>query len=72
MRGIQERYNRFRENQKKNLNNKLESERQKFAISKERHLQDVKLEEELMEAKTFKKYEGYVSIINYLFKILFI
>ena len=55
MRGIQERYNRFRENQKKNLNNKLESERQKFAISKERHLQDVQIEQELQQAKAFKK-----------------
>ena len=61
MRGIQERYNRFRENQKKNLNNKLENERQKFAISKERHLQDVQIEQELQQAKAFKKYEGYVS-----------
>ena len=61
VRGIQERYNRFRENQKKNLNNKLESERQKFAISKERHLQDVQIEQELQQAKAFKKYEGYVS-----------
>ena len=61
VRGIQERYNRFRENQKKNLNNKLESERQKYAISKERHLQDVQIEQELQQAKAFKKYEGYVS-----------
>ena len=61
MRGIQERYNRFRENQKKNLNNKLESERQKYAISKEKHLQDVQIEQELQQAKAFKKYEGYVS-----------
>ena len=61
MRGIQERYNRFRENQKKNLNNKLESERQKYEISKEKHLQDVQIEQELQQAKAFKKYEGYVS-----------
>ena len=61
VRGIQERYNRFRENQKKNLNNKLETERQKYAISKERHLQDVQIEQELQQAKAFKKYEGYVS-----------
>ena len=72
MKNIEERYNKFRENQKRRLSKKMKTESEKYAISKERHLQDVKLEEELMEAKTFKKYEGYVSIINYLFKILFI
>jgi len=64
VRGIQERYNRYRENIKKNLNNKLINERQKYNISKEKHLLDVKEEEELRQAKAFKKYEGYVSIIN--------
>ena len=37
-------------------------EREKYAISYEKHLQDVKQEAENLEAKTFKKYEGYVSI----------
>ena len=64
MKNIEERYNKFRENQKRRFSNKMKTEREKYAISKEKHLQDVKLEEELMEAKTFKKYEGYVSIIN--------
>ena len=63
MKGIQERYDRYRENLKKSLNNKLANEREKYNISKERHLQDVKQEEELRQAKAFKKYEGYVSII---------
>ena len=65
MRGIQERYNRFRENQKRNLNNKLATEQRKYAISKEKHLQDVKQEQELQQAKAFKKYEGYVSKYSY-------
>ena len=63
MKGIQERYDRYRENLKKSLSNKLANEREKYYISKERHLQDVKQEEELRQAKAFKKYEGYVSII---------
>ena len=67
MRGIEERYNRYRENLKKNLNNKLANEREKYALSKERHLQEVKQEEELRQAKAFKKYEGYVRHI-FLFK----
>ena len=40
-------------------------EREKYAISYEKHLQDVKQEAENLEAKTFKKYEGYVSINNF-------
>ena len=40
-------------------------EREKYAISYEKHLQDVKQEAENLEAKTFKKYEGYVSIYNF-------
>ena len=54
MRGIEERYNRYRENLKKNLNNKLANEREKYALSKERHLQEVKQEDELRQAKALK------------------
>ena len=76
MRGIEERYNRYRENLKKNLNNKLANEREKYALSKERHLQEVKQEDELRQAKAFKKYEGYVSstyhLLNGIFYFLFI
>jgi len=62
---IEERYNHYREDQKRKLNNKMATEREKYAISYEKHLQDVKQEAENLEAKTFKKYEGYVSIIKY-------
>ena len=61
MKNIQDRYNKYRENLKKNLNNKLANERDKYTISKEKHLQELKQEEELQEARVFKKYEGYVS-----------
>jgi hypothetical protein len=64
VKNIEERYNKYRENQKKRISKKMKTESEKYAISKEKHLQDIKQEEELMEAKTFKKYEGYVSIIN--------
>ena len=63
MKNIQDRYNKYRENLKKNLNNKLANERDKYTISKEKHLQELKQEEELQEARVFKKYEGYVSSI---------
>ena len=65
MKTIEERYNHYREDQKRKLNNKMNTEREKYAISYEKHLQDVKQEAENLEAKTFKKYEGYVSIIKY-------
>ena len=65
MRTIEERYNQYREDQKRKLNNKMNTEREKYAISYEKHLQDVKQEVENREARTFKKYEGYVSIIKY-------
>lgn len=65
MRGIEERYNRLKESRKKNFNNKLTNELEKFTISKEKHLQDMKQEEELREARVFKKYEGYVSYNSY-------
>ncbi len=61
VKNIQDRYNKYREHLKKNLNDKLENEREKYAISKEKHLQEMKQEEELRQAKVFKKYEGYVS-----------
>ena len=61
MKNIQDRYNKYRENLKTNLNNKLANERDKYTISKEKHLQELKQEEELQEARVFKKYEGYVS-----------
>ena len=61
MKNIQDRYNKYRENLKKNLNNKLANERDKYTISKEKQLQELKQEEELRQAKVFKKYEGYVS-----------
>ena len=61
MKNIQDRYNKYREHLKKNLNDKRENEREKYAISKEKHLQEMKQEEELRQAKVFKKYEGYVS-----------
>lgn len=67
MRSIEERYNRYRENMKRNLNNKLNTELEKYNLSKEKHLQDLKEEEELRQAKAFKKYEGYVRHI-FLFK----
>lgn len=63
MKSIQERYNRYLEIKKKNLNIKLTNEREKYALSKEKHLQDMKQEEEQREVKAFKKYESYVSII---------
>ena len=69
MRGIEERYNRYRENLKKNLNNKLANEREKYALSKERHLQEMKQEDELRQAKAFKKYEGYVRNINIIYNL---
>ena len=65
MKTIEERYNQYRENQKRKLNNKMSIEREKYAISYEKHLQDVKQEAENLEAKTFKKYEGYVSINSF-------
>lgn len=65
MRGIEERYNRLKETRKKNFNNKLTNELEKFTISKEKHLQDMKQEEELREARVFKKYEGFVSYNSY-------
>jgi hypothetical protein len=65
VRNIEERYNQYRENQKRKLNIKMNIEREKYAVSYEKHLQDVKQEAENLEAKTFKKYEGYVSIIKY-------
>lgn len=65
MKNIQDRYNKYRENLKKNLNNKLANERDKYTISKEKHLQELKQEEELQEARVFKKYEGYVSSISF-------
>lgn len=61
MKNIQERYNRYLETKKRNINIKLTNEREKYAISKEKHLQDMKQEEEQREARAFKKYEGYVS-----------
>jgi len=61
VKSIQERYNRYLEAKKRNLNIKLTNEREKYALSKEKHLQDMKQEEERREAKAFKKYEGYVS-----------
>lgn len=64
MRNIEERYNILRAEQKRRLSDKMNNEREKYAISYEKHLQDVKQEEEMQEAKTFKKYEGYVSIMN--------
>ncbi len=60
MKNIQERYNRYLETKKRNINIKLTNEREKYAISKEKHLQDMKQEEEQREARAFKKYEGYV------------
>jgi len=65
VKNIQDRYNKYRENLKKNLNNKLANERDKYTISKEKHLQELKQEEELQEARVFKKYEGYVSSISF-------
>ena len=65
MKNIQDRYNKYRENLKKNLNNKLANERDKYTISKEKHLQELKQEEELQEARVFKKYEGYVCSISF-------
>ena len=65
MKNIQDRYNKYRENLKKKLNNKLTNERDKYTISKEKHLQELKQEEELQEARDFKKYEGYVSSISF-------
>lgn len=65
MKNIQDRYNKYRENLKKNLNNKLANERDKYTLSKEKHLQELKQEEELQEARVFKKYEGYVSSISF-------
>ena len=64
MKGIQERYNKRRESLKKNINNKIHLEQEKYTISKEKHLNDVKQEEELREAKAFKKYEGYYFIMK--------
>jgi len=64
VKNIEERYNILREEQKRRLSDKMNNEREKYAISYEKHLQDVKQEEEMQEAKTFKKYEGYVSIMN--------
>ena len=61
MKNIQERYNRYLETKKRNINIKLTNEREKYAISKEKHLQDMKQEEEQREARAFKKYEGFVS-----------
>ena len=65
MKTIEERYNQYREDQKRKLNNKMNMEREKYAVSYEKHLQDVKQEAENREERTFKKYEGYVSIIKY-------
>jgi len=65
VKNIQDRYNKYRENLKKNLNNKLANERDKYTLSKEKHLQELKQEEELQEARVFKKYEGYVSSISF-------
>ena len=42
-------------------------EQEKYALSKEKQLKDEKQEEELREARAFKKYEGYVSINNIYF-----
>ena len=64
MRNIEERYNILKAEQKRRLSDKMNNEREKYAISYEKHLQDLKQEEEMQEAKTFKKYEGYVSIMN--------
>ena len=64
MKNIEERYNILRAEQKRRLSDKMNNEREKYAISYEKHLQDLKQEEEMQEAKTFKKYEGYVSIMN--------
>ncbi len=64
---IQERYKKHHESLKKNFNNKLHLEQEKYALSKEKQLKDEKQEEELREARAFKKYEGYVSINNIYF-----
>jgi hypothetical protein len=64
VRNIEERYNILKAEQKRRLSDKMNNEREKYAISYEKHLQDLKQEEEMQEAKTFKKYEGYVSIMN--------
>ena len=67
MKHIQERYKKHHESLKKNFNNKLHLEQEKYALSKEKQLKDEKQEEELREARAFKKYEGFVSINNIYF-----
>ena len=64
---IQERYKKHHGSLKKNFNNKLHLEQEKYALSKEKQLKDEKQEEELRKARAFKKYEGYVSRNNIYF-----
>ncbi len=67
MKSFEERHNKYKEITKQSLTNKLMDEREKYEISNEKHLLTKKQEEELREEKIFKKYEGYVRIIIYLY-----
>ena len=62
---IEERHNKFKEISKQSLANKLNEKREKYIMSHEKYLLNKKQEEESMEEKIFKKYEGYVRL--YLF-----
>ena len=50
------------------MTNKLNGKREKYEISHEKYLLSKKQEEEEREEKIFNKFEGYVSIINIIFK----
>ena len=67
MKSFEEINNKYKEITKQSLTNKLMDEREKYEISNEKHLLTKKQEEELREEKIFKKYEGYVRIIIYLY-----
>lgn len=71
MKLIEERHNKYKEISKQCLTNKLQDKREKYEISHEKYLFNKKQEEELREEKIFKKYEGYVRIIIFLYTYLY-
>lgn len=68
---IEDRHNKNKEELKNNISQKLLIERNKYAISHEKFLENKRKEEIKREERSFKKYQGYVSqyflcIIKYI------
>lgn len=67
MKLIQERHNKNIELSKRCFSNKLTDKRAKFEINHDKYLLSKKQDEELREEKIFKKYEGYVRKIFFIY-----